>query len=64
MLAKATEAASQHLGDAVPPGPLGFFALELETAGARRAGHAQSDPLFTGFQAGAQVAVLRNSILG
>src|SRR5664279_2304630 len=39
-----------QLGDAVPPDPLGFCALELETAGACRAGTAQPDLPFTRLQ--------------
>ena len=37
-----------ELGDAVPPDPLRFIALELETAGTRHPDQAWDGPLFTG----------------
>ena len=37
-----------ELGDAVPPDPLRFIALELETAGTRHPDQARDGPLFTG----------------
>ena len=51
-------------GGRCPPGHLGFFALELETAGACQAGEPQSDPLFTSLQAGTQVASTHSFVLG
>ena len=49
-------------GDAVPPDPLGFFALELETAGACRAG-LPARPAVCKAPVGAQVASPQSPIL-